>query len=234
MLEFIVSGVLLAGATFVVLKRKLLTPWGTAGAILVSIPVLIASAWWFLSIMLLMMLFFGVTKFKFSIKEKLGVQEGLLGERGLVNVVANGGPLVIIAVIRILTGEIWPVYLYAAALATLASDTVASELGVFHRAYLITSFAEVRPGTNGGVSAAGEMYAFTASIFTTILILALAMMDGAVYSWRYVFIISITGFAGCNLDSLMGATLENRGIIGKSSVNFISIMFSVIVVALLI
>ena len=34
------------------------------------------------------------------------------------------------------------------------------------------------------------------------------------------------GFVGCQIDSVLGATLENRGIIGKGDVNFISIGIS--------
>ena len=42
----------------------------------------------------------------------------------------------------------------------------------------------------------------------------------------FVIIPAIMGFIGCQIDSVLGATLENRGIIGKGGVNFISIGIS--------
>ncbi len=34
---------------------------------------------------------------------------------------------------------------------------------------------------------------------------------------------TIIGWIGCQIDSLLGATLENRGLIGKGQVNALSI-----------
>ena len=36
------------------------------------------------------------------------------------------------------------------------------------------------------------------------------------------FLLSLIGWLGCQVDSLLGALLENRGYLGKHSVNFIA------------
>jgi uncharacterized membrane protein len=55
---------------------------------------------------------------------------------------------------------------------------------------------------------------------------ALGFMVGAdALSSPLEFILSVTliGFIGCQIDSLLGALLENRGYIGKGTVNTLAI-----------
>ena len=40
---------------------------------------------------------------------------------------------------------------------------------------------------------------------------------------EFVLSISLIGFIGCQIDSLLGAVLENRGYIGKGMVNTLAI-----------
>jgi len=45
---------------------------------------------------------------------------------------------------------------------------------------------------------------------------------------NYLYISAFFGFFGSIIDSLLGATLESRGILGNSGVNFCSITLTVI------
>ena len=44
---------------------------------------------------------------------------------------------------------------------------------------------------------------------------------------NYLYISAFFGFLGSIIDSLLGATLENRGLLGNNGVNFLSISSSV-------
>ena len=45
---------------------------------------------------------------------------------------------------------------------------------------------------------------------------------------NYLYISAFFGFLGGVIDSLLGATLENRGILGNNGVNFLSISGAVL------
>ncbi len=171
-----------------------------------------------------------VTKYRFSDKKEIGVQEGRRGERGYRNVLSTGAVPAIIAVLSVaaiperLSGVIFLV-----SIATAASDTLASEMGVLsEKTFLITTFEKVVPGTNGGVSVYGTVWAligsFVASVFGGIFLLGFS--ETYAYGPFYLLVPGIFGFIGCIMDSLLGATLENRGLIGKGSVNFISALMA--------
>jgi uncharacterized protein (TIGR00297 family) len=115
---------------------------------------------------------------------------------------------------------------FVSVLAVAGADTLASEIGVLSsKTYLITNGERVRPGTNGGVSVLGQACALLAALYTGLFgwlvlgTLAPATMPMGALS---VIIPVVVGFAGCQIDSVLGATLENRGIIGKRRVNLIS------------
>lgn len=166
---------------------------------------------------------FLVTKFRFQIKEAKGVQEGKKGERTYLNVVANGLVPALVAVISFAFGaqdSQLAGIAFITAIAVAASDTTASELGVLSdRTYLITTWKRVPPGTNGGVSGMGTLACIVASAFA------------AYIGWMVIFqqlfdplllLPIVLGVAGCMIDSLIGATLERRGLVGKLHVNIIS------------
>ncbi len=118
----------------------------------------------------------------------------------------------------------------AAALAEAAADTASSECGeaLARRAYLITNLRRVDVGTDGGISLPGTL----AGALAAFLIAALAAATGWV-PHRYVSVIAAAGFLGTIFDSLLGATLERRGVIDNNGVNFTSTIAAGIVALLL-
>ncbi len=183
---------------------------------------------------------FLATKYKFSYKEERGIQEGLEGERGWINVLANGA----VPVGILLFSESGPILdigflgsevvftLFVASIAAAASDTLASEMGMTSdKTYLITNFKKVKPGVNGGVSLYGEFWAFIGSLysFSVIQIILYIFRPGSMIP-SVIFITGILiGFMSCQIDSVLGATLERKGIMGKSMVNFTAIFTSIMI-----
>jgi uncharacterized protein (TIGR00297 family) len=109
--------------------------------------------------------------------------------------------------------------LTVAALAEAAADTVSSEVGqvLGGRPRMITSFKAVDPGRDGAISVAGSL----AGVFAAAIV-AYAGMWAFGGGWS-LFAVSCAGAVfGLFFDSLLGATLEERGGLNNDAVNFLS------------
>lgn len=176
------------------------------------------------------------TRYRFEDKRRKNVQEGTHGERGVANVLAH----VIVPSGLVAIGWLFPAilpaasaaFLYTAALAFGAADTFASEFGVLAgRARSLLTGKLVTPGTNGGVSALGQAWAFVGA-FTTALIGAglFRLFDYSESPFgTYLLGVTIAGFLGCQVDSVLGETLENRRLLTKGSTNLIAMFLTVLI-----
>ena len=82
---------------------------------------------------------------------------------------------------------------------------------------LITSFEPVPKGTNGGITLLGEVASLGASAAIALSALLLGIGD-----LRLLLFVTLAGFAGSNVDSLVGALFENRGYVGNAGTNLIA------------
>lgn len=178
------------------------------------------------------------TRFGFEEKRRKNLHEGTHGERGVSNVVAH----IVIPTGLVLAAWAFPseipvaplAVLYASALAFGAADTFASEFGVLAgSARSILTGRAVPPGTNGGVSMIGELWAFVGSLTTAIVGLALFVVfqTPRVSVGAFLVAVALAGFVGCQVDSVLGETLENRGYLTKGSTNFFGMLSAVAVAA---
>jgi uncharacterized protein (TIGR00297 family) len=176
------------------------------------------------------------TRYGFEEKRRRNVHEGTHGERGVSNVVAH----IVVPTVLVLTAwrtpSVLPVrsatVLYTAALAFGAADTFASEFGVLAgAARSILDFRPVPAGTNGGVSALGEAWAFVGAVSTAGIGAGLFYAFGtpSVAPVVLLAVAGAAGFAGCQIDSVLGETLENRGRLTKGSTNFSAMVLTVVV-----
>jgi uncharacterized protein (TIGR00297 family) len=120
---------------------------------------------------------------------------------------------------------------YISAVAVAAADTTASELGVLSEpTYLITTGARVPPGTDGGISFHGTLWCALASLVASFIGWLVIIQP----PFDPLFLVPVTmGVAGCMMDSLIGATLERRGAVGKLHVNILSMGFGAILAAVI-
>lgn len=104
-----------------------------------------------------------------------------------------------------------------AVLAEAAADTVSSEIGqAFARnARLITSWKRVSPGTNGAVSLVGTLAGVGAACVVVFAAHALGVL-------RWMNLVLIAALFGTVVDSLLGATVENRGWLNNDAVNLLA------------
>ncbi len=242
--EFAPESLLLVGAVCAAIaglsiKRKLLDLSGTAAAVAVGlvIGVLGHPAWLFV-LLVYMVSSFAATKYRFARKVEMGVAEGKRGERSWRNVAANGAVPAAVAAVAGLYPQALPPgtsgFVFLTAIAVAAADTMASEIGVLSsKAVLITHpHRHVEAGTNGGVSRLGHGAAAFAALYVAVtgylLFGYFAPTTVGVAPWLAA-VPAVLGFVGCQVDSLMGATLEMGGRMTKGWVNFLSIALSTVV-----
>ena len=194
---------------------------GLFSAALVGIILMVfADARWFIIMLAFFILGSVCTRYKFEYKKRIGVEQTQSGARGYRNVFANG---IFAAAAAVLYGVfVQPVciVLYVGCVATATADTMASEIGVTGGIpYLITTLEKVPIGTNGGVTVTGELVALVGGFLVSMVALAF----NVVTPWMAI-VCTIAGFVGTNIDSLVGATLENRGYLGNAGTNFLATM----------
>ncbi|EJG06811.1 protein of unknown function DUF92 transmembrane [Methanofollis liminatans DSM 4140] len=189
-----------------------------SAAIIGILLIVFADVRWFLIMLLFMMLGSLATKFRYREKDALGVAQSHGGVRGYFNVFANGLVGTAGAVLFGITGHPAFIALFLGSVASAAADTVASEIGVMGGdPYLITTLERVRPGTNGGVTVLGEGVALAAAVAISLAAWALGVVGPDV-----AIIGILAGFFGTNVDSLVGATLENKGVFGNAGTNLVA------------
>jgi uncharacterized protein (TIGR00297 family) len=190
-------------------------PWQTA-----LMPVLAVS-----------LLAWGATRVGREYKQRLGIAERRHGRTaaqvaanlGFAALISDGFAQSLMAQSRWFTRATFaPIPLFAvglAALAEAAADTVSSEIGqvLGGQPRMITTLRTAEPGTDGAISLAGTLAG----------VLAAAAVAGigsyAVQGDLAMFWISCAGGVfGLLFDSLLGATLEQRGWLNNDAVNFLS------------
>jgi uncharacterized protein (TIGR00297 family) len=184
---------------------------------------------------LLLLAFFvigtGCTKLGYQRKAaaKLAQEKG--GRRGMRHALANGGVAAAAALFAATTAfpEAFALA-FAGALATAAADTAGSEIGQLwgRRTFLITTLRPVPRGTQGAVSVEGTL----AGVAASALVAALGAAGG-LYPWAGVAIVIVAAFLGSVLESVVGATLERRGLLDNEAVNFLNTLLGAVIAAAL-
>ena len=200
---------------------------GLLSATLVGVLIIVfADVWWFLLLLAFYLLGGGFTKYKYRYKKSLGIAQGKGGARGYKNVFSNS----IAAIAASICYPTFPeastmiLYMYLGSVATATGDTLASEIGTTYKGSprMITTLAKVDPGIDGGVSLLGE----TAALLGALVIALLAVLFGVIEADSAcivgILIVTVSGFLGTNIDSLLGATLQQRGILSNNGVNVVS------------
>ncbi len=223
----------LGGLSLLAWSLRALDAPGAAMAFLVGLVVaLSAGLGWLVLMSLFSALGATVTVVGKRRKAARGAAEERDGERGVPNVLANGTAALLAALsIHFVAPEV-AALAFASAVAAVTADTMASELGALGRGArrIVPPFDLRPPGENGCVSWVGQ---FSAVLGAGVIALAAVPLLGL--PLRLAWIPALAGWLGCQLDSVLGATLERDAIhpdrpLGKESVNFLASLVPAVVV----
>lgn len=224
--DLVISFFLVALLIGISISKDLLDFGGIVAALCIASVVSLLGHWTWLAVLITFLVVGSVaTKWRYDEKVLISAEEPNDGVRGWKNVIANGGVAFIVTVVNYyLGGYEWTFFLLCSAISVAASDTLASEVGSLDpRTRIITTLDAVPPGTNGGMSPTGTLAAFYGALLIALVSTILGALNGDRTPSLFLFIfVTVIGWSGCQIDSILGALLENRGYLGKHSVNFIS------------
>jgi uncharacterized protein (TIGR00297 family) len=223
--------------------RKIFDLSGSLSAFFVGMIIgICGNVLWLILLLVFLITSFGATKYRFEWKKAEGFQEGKKGERTWKNVAANGAIPTAIALFSFIAemsgsagdffGKDIASFMFVSAIAVAASDTSASEIGIVDpRVYMITTFKPVKRGTDGGISLTGQFAAFIAAAYTSAVsyVLFAGLDKELLHGPATLFIPMLCGFLGCQIDSVIGATWEQKKKIGKLGNNFLSIALGTLI-----
>ena len=231
--NLLITSILIVGLIAASLRANILDKQGIIAAALLGLFVGFLGHWTWLLLLLCFLLSSHIaTKWRFEEKTERGLNESTDGHRGWVNVAANGGMPALVALLTILVND-WEsgLWMFAAAVAVATSDTWASEIGCLdHRVRMITTLKPCEAGVNGGFSPNGQLAAAAGGLLigASALVASLVMFSTSISDQIVLAgIVAGLGFLGCQIDSILGAVLENRGLLTKGSVNALSIIAGV-------
>jgi uncharacterized protein (TIGR00297 family) len=227
--------------------REILDTKGAALAFVIGIIIAIfGNIYWLITLICFLIVTYIVTKLDFSYKQTYGLAQGKKGERNATNVLANGSIPAVIAVFSFQLGYPLAGLLFICSVCIPASDSFANEIGVLsNKTYLITKLSKrVRPGTDGGVSRLGQAAAFIGALIPALLgwvliseynnnIFSVTTQEQMPMTFWTIAIPVIIGFIGCQIDSILGATLQQRKLISNDGVNFFSILIGILLTVII-
>ena len=231
--NLLITSILIVGLIAASLRANILDKQGIIAAALLGLFVGFLGHWTWLLLLLCFLLSSHIaTKWRFEEKTERGLNESADGHRGWINVAANGGMPALVALLTFVVDD-WEsgLWMFAAAVAVATSDTWASEIGCLdHRVRMITTLKPCEAGVNGGFSPNGQLAAAAGGLLigASALVASLVMFSTSFGDQIVIAgIVAGLGFLGCQIDSILGAVLENRGFLTKGSVNALSIIAGV-------
>ncbi|MGZ3753952.1 MAG: DUF92 domain-containing protein [Mucilaginibacter sp.] len=232
MADLIVYIVLLLGATLSFTTKKLTLTGAITGAVVAT---LIYKGIGNIGIAMLAFFFIAgswATGWQHAKKITLGTVELDKGRRTAGQVLANGGMAALLSAFAWYFPGQRPLVaiMVAGSLAAATADTLSSELGTIYgrRFYNVLTFKKDTRGLDGVISLEGTLAGLVGAIFIT-TIYAMGFGWGPPTRW-----IIIAGFTGNLADSILGAWLERKKLIGNDWVNFLNTATGAVVCYLLI
>ncbi len=218
--EVVIYTILLLGSALSYTAKKLTLAGAITGAIVGALMYKGAG----LTGLLILAAFFinaiWATKWKATEKAAIGAADENKGRRTAGQVLANGGVAALLGALSWWQPTHSPVFnlMMAGSFAAATADTLSSELGMVYgrRFYNILTFKKGQRGLDGVVSLEGTLIGLVGAIL-------IAIVYSVGFGWGLSFCwIVLAGFTGNLVDSVLGASVERKGLIGNNWVNFLN------------
>ncbi|GAB2974107.1 TIGR00297 family protein [Mucilaginibacter puniceus] len=221
--DILIYLLLASGASFSFIKNKLTLP-GTVTGIIVGL--LIYEGTGLTGFTMLCLFFIAGSWATAWHKDKKNINEASQ-PRTAWQVLANGGVATVLATISFIKPGLSPLLLVmiAGSFASAMADTLSSELGMVYgkRSFNIITLKKDERGLDGVVSIEGTLIGLAAAFVTAIVFCLYTDWD------KSLFIITAAGFMGNIVDSVLGAVLERKKLIGNNTVNFLNTLIGALV-----
>lgn len=229
--DYLLPIILLTGVILSVKARKLTLPGALTAALLGVFLYLGAGYDGILLAAALFLLASLATSWKINVKEALGAAEKNKGERTAAQVLANVGTAALIGLLCFFYPNKTDILrlMMAASLASAAADTISSELGTVcgRNFYNITTLKKDQKGLDGVISLEGTLLGLAAS---TIIAVVYAFSFG--WNLNFLWILAAATIGNFS-DSVLGATLERKHLLGNNVVNFLNTVIAAVVALVL-
>jgi uncharacterized protein (TIGR00297 family) len=225
--DILIYLILAAGASFSFNKNKLTLPGAITGLI---VGLLIYEGTGLTGFTMLCLFFIAGSWATGWHKHQKNINEASQ-PRTAWQVLANGGVAGVLAITAFVKPDLSPLFLVmmAGSFASAMADTLSSELGMIYgkRFFNIITFKKDERGLDGVVSIEGTLIGIAGGFLTALVFWLYTDWNNA------LFVITIGGFIGNLVDSLLGAALERKSIIGNNTVNLLNTLTGALVCYLL-
>jgi uncharacterized protein (TIGR00297 family) len=192
---------------------------GVIGAIVVGTLIVGFGGWtWGLLLIAFFVSSSLLSLYRWRDKESVSEKFAKGHRRDLGQTLANGGLGVLLAIAYGLTQQSVLFAAFLGAMATVNSDTWATEMGVLSRQTprLITTGEAVPPGTSGGITRRGSLAALAGGLFIGLCAVLSVVGEHLATDqpvriellWPLLLIGAVSGLGGAFFDSMLGATVQ--------------------------
>lgn len=209
---------------------------GCAIAALLGILVAVSLGWEALAALLMFVVLGSLsTRMGFGHKKKLHISEGEKGQRGIVNVIANGLVAATIALLALFS-DLNLLIPFLAAVATATLDTVSTEIGQWLGRHPINpvTFRPVPVGTQGAVSVEGTLAGMVAALVIALIpvvmgfypvTLVLGESSWTIPVWIWVLPVWAGALAGGFFESINASLFRHQFPCSDEALNLYSTLF---------
>ncbi len=224
--------IIISGMVYSILARKLTVTAAFTGGILAVIIFSAASYTGFAMMTTFFILGSFATSWQKHKKQAFALREETGKGRNALQVLANAGAAAVAGILILFYPRLDYLMLpaMAAAFASATADTLSSELGMVYgrRFFNVISFRPDSCGMDGVISLEGTLIGIGGSG-----IIAGIYALGCGWDISFLFIV-LAGTVGNLTDSVLGAVLERKGMIGNDVVNFLNTLAAMGVMVILI
>jgi uncharacterized protein (TIGR00297 family) len=224
--------IIIAGITYSITAKKLTVAAALTGG---AVAYLVFTGAGFTGIAMMTSFFIlgsAATSWQQSKKQDFSVADEIKTGRTTGQVLANAGVAGIVGIAVLFYPQLCYllVPMIAASFASATADTLSSELGTVYgrRFFNIITLKPDQRGLDGVISLEGSLIGIAGSC-----IIAVIYAIGFGRGMNVIFIV-IAGTAGNMSDSILGALLERKQIIGNNAVNFLNTLIAALVMLLLV
>jgi uncharacterized protein (TIGR00297 family) len=194
-------------------RKNSLTLSGISGAVCMGVLLTVFGGLYFLSILIAFFISSTIVgRFSKHLERDLGAIHQKCGARDIAQVVANGFPSFIFAILFYLTGNHIFILGFSTGIASANADTWGSELGVLSKKppVSIITFKPIPKGLSGGITLAGSVASLAGAVLIAAVFTAGYQLVYNNNEHRLLsFILCLTGgYTGSLLDSILGATIQ--------------------------